>query len=176
MGFAERRRLISAATSRCSVSSSTSSRPRSVDERFLGSVTLGGAGNLCTDVGPDVSGACSGGVRSVDFGVGIIADSAAPRTPNQLSPRHLRLTFRSQSITLHCRPRHLTVPAAVPLGSRWPETPRGQRHYLPDAVGDWRSPQLTVRRRQPAPRAAKRLDPAARIAELTQASVHSPQR
>ena len=52
VGFAERRRLISAATSRCSVSRSTSTRPRSVVERFLGSVTLGGAGGSFADVEP----------------------------------------------------------------------------------------------------------------------------
>lgn len=67
-GFAVRRRLISAVTSRCSVSSSTSSKPRSVAERFLGNVTLGGAGGLFIDVEPADLGAWSGGVTCVDFG------------------------------------------------------------------------------------------------------------
>ena len=73
VGFAERRRLISAATSRCSVSSSTSSRPRSVAERFLGNVTLGGAGGSFVDVEPSAPGAGTGGVTSVDFGNAIAA-------------------------------------------------------------------------------------------------------
>ena len=68
MGFTERRRLASAATSRCSVSRSPSSRPRSVAERFLGSVTLGGVGGSFADVEPADPGAWSGAETSVGFG------------------------------------------------------------------------------------------------------------
>lgn len=50
-------------------------------------------------------------------------DSAAPRRSEQLSSRHLQLAFRSQSSAPHCLPRHLTVLAAAPLGSRRPSTP-----------------------------------------------------
>ena len=73
VGFAERRRLISAATSRCSVSRSTSTRPRSVVERFLGSVTLGGAGGSFADIEPADPGAWSSAVTSVGFGNAIVS-------------------------------------------------------------------------------------------------------
>lgn len=72
-GFAERQRLISAVTSRCSVSSSTSSRPRSIAERLLGNVTLGSAGGSFTGVEPAALKAESGGATSVDFGNAIWA-------------------------------------------------------------------------------------------------------
>lgn len=75
-GSVERRRVISAATSRCSVSSSTSSKPRSVAERFLGSVTLGSARGSSTDVEPADAVFGGRGVTSVDFGDAIAATVA----------------------------------------------------------------------------------------------------
>ena len=75
-GSVEWRRVISATTSRCSVSSSTSFRPRSVAERFLGSVTLGGASGSLTDVEPADSVFGGRGVTSVDFGDAISATVA----------------------------------------------------------------------------------------------------
>lgn len=82
------RRLISAPTASCSVSSSISWRPCSVAERFLGSVTLGGASGSFTDVEPANSGAWGRDAASVDFGSAIAAT-----VPHGRDRSNVRLPF-----------------------------------------------------------------------------------
>ena len=128
VGFAERRRLISAATSRCSVSRSTSTRPRSVVERFLGSVTLGGVSGSFADIESADPGAGNGDVTSVDFGSAIAA--TVPHRGDRSNFRRATCGWHSGRRVSHCIAAHDTSQCRrqCPWAHGGRQLLRGQRH------------------------------------------------